>query len=210
MVWYENLERKCNFKWFSLNIQWWKCRFLRFFRSGTFLLRLMVISSLQLFLSFFFYLCIHLIRKQKIQKLARNRYRYSLDLWMAVDFVRISFLSQPPMFTPDLAWQTCLRMSRVKTASLNNSFKWDLLCLYWPPDVLLQQANKMQKRSWGEPQSPSQDYRGRQNPTDFHTEGASTRQSLSISFTAFQQTSQIWCRCVNQMQSISTSLLRQL
>lgn len=146
-----------------------------------------------------FNLCIYLKRKQKIQKFARNRYRYNLDLWMAVDFFQISFLSQPLMFTPDLAWQTCLHMSRVKTSSLNNIFKWGFLCLHWPLDVVLQQATRC-KEKLGGPQSPSsQDYRGRWDLIDFRTEGVTTRQSLSISFTAHQQTSQIWCRCVNRM-----------
>lgn len=96
-----------------------------------------------------FNLCIYLKRKQKIQKFARNRYRYNLDLWMVVDFLQISFLSQPLMFTPDLAWETCLHMSRVKTSSLNSIFKWGFLCLHWPLDVVLQQANKMQREAWG-------------------------------------------------------------
>jgi len=57
----------------------------------------------------------------------------------------------------------------VKTSSLNDSFKGSFLCLYWPPDVLLQQANKMQKRSLGNLRAHQPDYWGRRDLIHFHT-----------------------------------------
>lgn len=92
-------------------------------------------------------------------------------------------------------------MPRVKTSSLNDSFKGDVLCLYWCPDALSQQANKVQKRSLGDLRAHQPDYWGRWDLIDFHTEGVTTRQNVSIYFTVHQQTSQIWCRCANWFYS---------